>query len=179
MPLYSVLLLMVSISVRIFWYSEFAAPTWLAFSVPLPALVDSVIARRRSVVTWESAPSTTCRKSTPWEVPDSVPTLNAIAAALANTPYDIRVEGHTDNVPIHTDQFQSNWELSAARATQMTRIFVVDHGFAPHRLSASGYAEFHPVATNSTGDGRSQNRRVDIIVLPVSLRRRRTRVPII
>ena len=98
--------------------------------------------------------------------PDSVPTLNAIAAAIANTPYDIRVEGHTDNVPIHTDQFQSNWELSAARATRMTRIFVVDHGFAPHRLSASGYAEFHPVASNLSSDGRSQNRRVDIIVLP-------------
>jgi chemotaxis protein MotB len=102
------------------------------------------------------------------EIPhaDSILTLNAIAAAIKDTPYDIRVEGHTDNVPIHTDQFQSNWELSAARATRMTRIFVVDHNFAPHRLSASGYAEFHPVASNSTPDGRSQNRRVDIIVLP-------------
>jgi chemotaxis protein MotB len=98
--------------------------------------------------------------------PASTPTINAIAEAIRNTQYDIRVEGHTDNIPIHTDQFASNWELSAARATRMTRILVLDHGFAPHRLSASGYAEFHPVASNSSPDGRSQNRRVDIIVLP-------------
>jgi len=98
--------------------------------------------------------------------PASVATINAIAAAIRGTAYDIRVEGHTDNIPIHTDQFASNWELSAARATRMTRILILDHGFAPHRLSASGYAEFHPVASNASPDGRSQNRRVDIIVLP-------------
>lgn len=93
-------------------------------------------------------------------------TLNQIAATLATTPYDIRVEGHTDNMPIHTAQFASNWELSTARATELARSFILDHGFAPGRLSAAGYAEFHPVATNDTADGRGQNRRVDIIVLP-------------
>ncbi len=98
--------------------------------------------------------------------PDSMATVNAITSAIASTPYDIRVEGHTDNIPIHTPQFASNWELSTARATRMTRIFVVDHNFAPYRLSASGYAEFHPVTSNDTADGRGQNRRVDIIVLP-------------
>ncbi|AXC14831.1 Flagellar motor rotation protein MotB [Acidisarcina polymorpha] len=96
---------------------------------------------------------------------NSLPVLNRIATALASSPYDIRIEGHTDNVPIHTEQFDSNWELSTSRATRLTRIFVAD-SFAPYRLSASGYAEFHPVAPNDTADGRSQNRRVDIIVLP-------------
>ena len=97
--------------------------------------------------------------------PSSLPILNKIATALASSPYDIRIEGHTDNVPIHTGQFDSNWELSTTRATRLTRIFVAD-GFASYRLSASGYAEFHPVAPNDTPEGRSQNRRVDIIVLP-------------
>ncbi len=97
--------------------------------------------------------------------PSSLPTLNRIATTLATTPYDIRIEGHTDNVPIHTEQFDSNWELSTTRATRLTRIFVADN-FAPYRMSASGYAEFHPVASNDSADGRAQNRRIDIIVLP-------------
>lgn len=101
-------------------------------------------------------------------VPQSgtVPILNRIALALLGTPYDVRIEGHTDNVPIHTEQFDSNWELSAVRATRLARIFIVDHDFAPARLSAAGFAEFHPVAANTSVEGRRQNRRVDIIVLP-------------
>ena len=98
--------------------------------------------------------------------PGTVPILNRIALALLGTPYDVRIEGHTDNVPIHTGQFDSNWELSAARATRLARIFIEDHEFAPVRLSAAGFAEFHPVASNTTAEGRRQNRRVDIIVLP-------------
>ncbi|QNI34458.1 OmpA family protein [Alloacidobacterium dinghuense] len=98
--------------------------------------------------------------------PSSLATLGQIAEALRTTPYDIRIEGHTDNVPIHTDLFDSNWELSTARATHLARIFIVGHQFAPARLSASGYAEYHPTASNETADGRAQNRRVDIIVLP-------------
>jgi len=97
--------------------------------------------------------------------PGSLPILNKIATSLASTPYDIRIEGHTDNIPIHTEQFDSNWELSTTRATRLTRIFVADN-FAPYRMSASGYAEFHPVAPNDTPEGRAQNRRIDIIVLP-------------
>ena len=98
--------------------------------------------------------------------PESVRTLDEIAEALRTTPYDIRIEGHTDNVPIHNGQFDSNWELSTARATRLAWMFIVAHHYAPARLSASGYAEFHPVASNDSADGRSQNRRVDIIVLP-------------
>lgn len=96
----------------------------------------------------------------------SMATLGQIADALRATPYDVRIEGHTDNVPIHTGQFDSNWELSTARATHLARIFIVGHQFAPVRLSASGYAEYHPATTNATEEGRAQNRRVDIIVLP-------------
>ena len=81
------------------------------------------------------------------------------------TPYDLRIEGHTDNVPIHTAQFASNWELSTARASELAKILILRYGFAPARLSAAGYAEYHPVAGNDTPEGRSQNRRVDIIVL--------------
>jgi chemotaxis protein MotB len=98
--------------------------------------------------------------------PQSQPTVDRIATALAATPYDLRIEGHTDNVPIHTAQFASNWELSTARATEMAKILIVRQHFNPRRLSAAGYAEYHPVAGNDTAEGRSQNRRVDVIVLP-------------
>lgn len=98
---------------------------------------------------------------------DSEPILHRIATALIATPYDVRVEGHTDNVPIHTEQFDTNWELSTTRATHLARLFIAD-GLAARRLSASGYAEFHPVAENATPEGRGQNRRVDVVVLPLS-----------
>ncbi len=98
--------------------------------------------------------------------PQSKGTLDAIVKTLAATPYDLRIEGHTDNVPIHTAQFASNWELSTARATELAKSLIVDHQLAPGRLSASGFAEYHPVADNDTAEGRGQNRRVDIIVLP-------------
>jgi chemotaxis protein MotB len=98
--------------------------------------------------------------------PESLPTLRQIAASLGRTPYDLRIEGHTDNIPIHTAEFDSNWELSSARATRIARIFLDLKAMPPERISAAGYAEFHPVASNDTADGRSQNRRVDLVVLP-------------
>jgi chemotaxis protein MotB len=96
----------------------------------------------------------------------SLGAIGVIAKQLAITPYDLRIEGHTDDVPIHNTQFATNWELSTARATQIARIFIEDYQIAPPRLSASGYAEYHPIASNATAEGRAQNRRVDIIVLP-------------
>ncbi|MDR3727735.1 MAG: flagellar motor protein MotB [Terracidiphilus sp.] len=98
--------------------------------------------------------------------PDTLPTLHQIAAALSHTPYDMRIEGHTDNVPIHTVEFDSNWELSSARATRIARLFLDMHALPADRLSAAGYAEYHPVASNSAPEGRAQNRRVDLVVLP-------------
>jgi chemotaxis protein MotB len=100
--------------------------------------------------------------------PETLPTLRHIAASLGRTPYDLRIEGHTDNVPIHTAEFDSNWELSSARATRIARLFLDLKSMAPERISAAGYAEFHPVASNSTAEGRAENRRVDLVVLPRS-----------
>jgi len=98
--------------------------------------------------------------------PETLPTLRQIASALANSPYDLRIEGHTDNVPIHTPAFDSNWELSTARATSIARLLLDLHAVSADHLSAAGYAEFHPVAPNNTPEGRSENRRVDLIILP-------------
>ena len=98
--------------------------------------------------------------------PESLASLRKIAASLARIPYDLRVEGHTDNVPIHTAEFDSNWELSSARATRIARVFIDLKAMPPERISAAGYAEFHPVAGNATEEGRAQNRRVDLVVLP-------------
>ncbi len=98
--------------------------------------------------------------------PEALPTLRLIAAKLGASPYDLRIEGHTDNVPIHNAEFDSNWELSSARATRIARLFLEMKAIPPDHLSAAGYAEYHPVASNSTAAGRAENRRVDLVVLP-------------
>jgi chemotaxis protein MotB len=88
-----------------------------------------------------------------------------IGATLVGLPNAVRVEGHTDDVPIHTERFASNWELSTARATRVVAYFVLDVGIAPDRLSAAGYAEHHPLVPNDSDTARARNRRVDVIVL--------------
>ena len=97
---------------------------------------------------------------------ETLPTLRRLVATLSRSPFDLRIEGHTDNVPIHNAEFDSKWELSSARATRMARIFLDMKTMSADRLSAAGYAEFHPVASNDTAEGRAQNRRVDLVVLP-------------
>lgn len=97
--------------------------------------------------------------------PSALPALDRIASLLAPRKCGIRIEGHTDNIPIHTPQMASNWELSTARSTELVRLLVQRYDFAPERLSAAGYAEFHPIAANGTPEGRALNRRVDIVVL--------------
>jgi chemotaxis protein MotB len=97
---------------------------------------------------------------------ETLTTLRQVATSLGRTRYDLRIEGHTDNVPIHSAEFDSNWELSSARATRMARLFLELKAIPPERLSAAGYAEFHPVASNDSADGRAENRRVDLIVMP-------------
>jgi len=91
--------------------------------------------------------------------------LDKVAGVLKPTKFRVRIEGHTDNVPIHNARFASNWELSTARATGMVRIFLERYSMSPARLAAAGYAEFHPVASNGTPEDRAQNRRVDIVIL--------------
>lgn len=77
----------------------------------------------------------------------------------------IRVEGHTDNVPINNNKFNSNWQLSVIRATNVTELLIEEAHIAPKRLSSIGYGEFRPVADNNTEQGRAQNRRVDIVLI--------------
>jgi chemotaxis protein MotB len=96
---------------------------------------------------------------------ESLPAVDRIASILAIRTCRLRIEGHTDNIPIHTAQMASNWELSTARATELVRLLIVRHRFAPERLAAAGYAEYHPIASNLTAQGRAQNRRVDIVIL--------------
>lgn len=93
------------------------------------------------------------------------PSFSRIASVLSATPYRIRVEGHTDNIPIHNQRFASNWELSTSRATEVVRLLIVEKGFRPERLAAAGYAEFHPSDDNGKPEGRQNNRRVDIVVM--------------
>jgi chemotaxis protein MotB len=95
----------------------------------------------------------------------ALPALDRIASILAVRVCRLRIEGHTDNIPIHTAQIASNWELSAARSTELVRLLILRYGFSPQRLAAAGYAEYHPIASNSTAQGRAQNRRVDVVIL--------------
>ena len=96
--------------------------------------------------------------------------LGRVAEALKTTNLRIRIEGHTDDVPIHNARFASNWELSSARATGLVRLFIERFEFDPARLGAAGYAEYHPIQSNSSVEGRSMNRRVDIVVIAASKR---------
>jgi chemotaxis protein MotB len=98
--------------------------------------------------------------------PGAEAVVGRLASILAGYRSDLRIEGHTDDVPIHNTRFASNWELSAGRATGLVRLFIDRYGLEPQRLSVAGFAEYHPVAANSTPQGRQMNRRVDIVILP-------------
>lgn len=95
--------------------------------------------------------------------PAMVRAMRAVAEVLAASDFPITIEGHTDNVPISTLQFPSNWELSAVRATTVLRLFA-DAGVAADRLTAIGYADTRPVEPNLLADGRARNRRVSILI---------------
>ncbi len=88
-----------------------------------------------------------------------------LAAAMRPLGNPIRVEGHTDDVPIHTPRYRSNWELSTARASGVVVYLASEGGLGPERLSAAGYGEYHPRASNDSPEGRARNRRVDIVIL--------------
>ena len=97
--------------------------------------------------------------------PSAMPALDRIASILSVRTCRLRIEGHTDNVPIHNPHMASNWELSTARSTELVRLLIQRYRFSPERLSAAGYAEYHPIASNDTPEGRAQNRRVDLVIL--------------
>jgi chemotaxis protein MotB len=92
-------------------------------------------------------------------------TLTRIAKVLNTQGFHIRVEGHTDNRPIHNGRFKSNWELSTARATEVVSLLIEKHGFDPSQISAAGYSQYRPITSNDTDEGRQTNRRVDVVVV--------------
>lgn len=96
--------------------------------------------------------------------PGSISSLAAVAAVLAKIDNPIKVEGHTDNLPIRSEAFPSNWELSSARAGSVVRLFV-EQGVAPARLEAIGYADNKPLDTNASPEGRARNRRVNVLIM--------------
>jgi len=91
--------------------------------------------------------------------------LDTLAERLRTMSNEIRVEGHTDDIPIATALYPSNWELSSARATTVSRYFAEHSDIEPMRLSAAGYGQFRPVAPNDSREGRARNRRVDLVVM--------------
>ncbi len=97
--------------------------------------------------------------------PEALRLLDVAASVLNEVPHPIRVEGHTDNVPVVTDRYPTNWELSAARATAVLRTLIERGAVQPQRLSAAGYGEYHPLSANTTPEGRALNRRADIVLL--------------
>ena len=97
-------------------------------------------------------------------LPEARYLLGYVGEMIDDIPNQVLVEGHTDNVPIHTPQFPSNWELSVARAVVVVRYLSERMSVEPHRLAAVGYSEYHPVASNITPEGRQLNRRVNIII---------------
>lgn len=96
---------------------------------------------------------------------EGFPVIDEVAAVLRELPNSIRVEGHTDNIPVNTVRFPSNWDLSSGRAISILKYFISQHGYDPKKLSALGFGEYRPIDTNDTPSGRFKNRRVDIMVL--------------
>jgi len=99
--------------------------------------------------------------------PEAEPLLGRLAGVLKKIPNQVVVEGHTDNRPINTPQFPSNWELSVHRATSLLRYLVEKDHLDPDRFAAAGYGEFAPLASNDDEAGRRLNRRVDIVIKPL------------
>lgn len=92
---------------------------------------------------------------------EAKPLMDKIAAVISESPFNIVVEGHTDDLPLTTAQYPSNWELSTARAVSVVKYFI-GKGVSAQKLSAAGYGEFHPVAPNISPESRAKNRRVEI-----------------
>jgi chemotaxis protein MotB len=98
-------------------------------------------------------------------LPTADESLQKIATVIEKLPNAVRLEGHTDAVPIHNSRFHSNWELSAARGIAMLDMFTTRFGIPPQRLCIAGYADTVPVESNDSAEGRSHNRRVDIVIV--------------
>jgi len=97
--------------------------------------------------------------------PEAYELINTISEVMTQYNNPLRLEGHTDNIPISSAQFPSNWELSTARATNGLKYLLKNFDVDPDKISATGYAEFRPLTDNTTTEGRAKNRRVDLVML--------------
>ena len=97
--------------------------------------------------------------------PQAMEIIDKVSGILKETPKKVIVEGHTDNIPISTYKFPSNWELSTTRAVNVVKYMIDHNSIDPVRLSAAGYSDQHPISDNNTVDGRKNNRRVDMVIL--------------
>jgi chemotaxis protein MotB len=97
--------------------------------------------------------------------PQALPLLKKVGETISRTDFEVRIEGHSDDLPIKTAQFPSNWELSTARAVNVLRYFIETGTISSQRLSAAGFGEFQPLVPNDSIEHRAQNRRVEIIFL--------------
>jgi len=91
--------------------------------------------------------------------------LDKVATVLKEMPNNVMIEGHTDNLPIDTEEFPTNWELSTARATEVIKYFIEDPGINPKKLSAAGYSKYRPIKPNDSPENRALNRRVEVVIL--------------
>lgn len=107
--------------------------------------------------------------------PQAHPALEKVAQIIKDYPNrPVLIEGHTDNVPIGPrlkSRYQTNWELSTARAVAILRYLIEKHSLPPKQLAAAGYSKYHPVASNKTEEGRQKNRRVEVVIMPEKITR--------
>jgi len=101
--------------------------------------------------------------------PRAIEILDLVAQRVIGIPNHVRIEGHTDDRPIETVRYPTNWELSSARATEVVRYFIDYHDISPTRMSALGYGEYRPLRANSSIENRAKNRRVDVVILTMEL----------
>jgi chemotaxis protein MotB len=109
--------------------------------------------------------------------PGAAGKIEKIARILSQQKLELRVEGHSDDQPIKTDQFHSNWELSTARAMSVLLLLVNEAGFDPSKISVVGCGQYRPIADNATPEGRKMNRRVDLVVVGTAVPPAQTSVP--
>ena len=97
--------------------------------------------------------------------PTSYETIGKVAQVIHHLPNKVRLEGHTDAIPIHNERYRSNWDLSVARSVAMLELLIQRYGIPESRLSVGGYGETVPIDSNDTAEGRGRNRRVDVVIL--------------
>jgi chemotaxis protein MotB len=135
---------------------QFVKDSGLGESMAVDRAADRLVIRMKSAILFSEAQAAL--------TPQAESVLAGLAPVLARAPSRLRVEGHTDDVPIHSAQYPSNWELSTARAISVIR-YLEEHGIERDRLSVAGYGEFHPFVPNDSAERRALNRRVEIVVL--------------